>query len=131
MPGERPRFWMLPKASNPAVSAIKVEKERDKREKIYIGGDTSGTKAPVEVRATSVTPPIVPAGSEPVRQLVLLLADALVCPTVTIPPSARWRHRRFWRSIYGRTICARCHPPAVPELVAEWVSHPLEAGPPG
>jgi hypothetical protein len=31
----------------------------------------------------------------------------------------------FWRSIYGVKICARCHPPAAPHLVAEWID---EAG---
>lgn len=29
--------------------------------------------------------------------------------------------RRFWRSIHGKTVCAFCHPPAVPQLVAEWI----------
>jgi ferredoxin len=29
--------------------------------------------------------------------------------------------RRRWRSIHGVTICVVCHPPASPELVAEWI----------
>jgi hypothetical protein len=29
--------------------------------------------------------------------------------------------RRRWRSIHGVTICALCHPPVNPELVAEWI----------
>lgn len=28
---------------------------------------------------------------------------------------------RFWRSVYGAVVCATCHPPATPELVAEYV----------
>jgi hypothetical protein len=28
---------------------------------------------------------------------------------------------RFWRSTHGKTNCARCHPPAWPHLVAEWI----------
>ncbi len=31
------------------------------------------------------------------------------------------RCTRFWRSPYGEIICGRCHPPAAPGLVAEWV----------
>jgi hypothetical protein len=27
---------------------------------------------------------------------------------------------RFWQAIYGVRICARCHPPAAPGLVAGW-----------
>lgn len=34
------------------------------------------------------------------------------------------RHLHGWRSIYGpHVICATCHPPAVPEIVAEWLEH--------
>jgi putative DNA primase/helicase len=29
--------------------------------------------------------------------------------------------RRRWRSTHGRTICARCHPPGDPTMVAEWL----------
>ncbi|MBZ5639929.1 MAG: hypothetical protein LAO51_14375 [Acidobacteriia bacterium] len=28
---------------------------------------------------------------------------------------------RFWRSIHGALVCGTCHPPAAPELVAEWI----------
>ena len=28
---------------------------------------------------------------------------------------------RFWHSIHGTATCARCHPPASPDLVAEWI----------
>ena len=28
---------------------------------------------------------------------------------------------RFWGSIHGAVTCARCHPPAGPDLVAEWI----------
>ena len=27
----------------------------------------------------------------------------------------------FWRSIHGPVVCAVCHPPAKPDLVAEWL----------
>ena len=37
------------------------------------------------------------------------------------------RERHFWRSIHGVVICGTCHPPASPDLVAEW----LEASPGG
>lgn len=29
---------------------------------------------------------------------------------------------RWWLSRYGVLICAQCHPPAVPEMVARWVT---------
>jgi hypothetical protein len=34
--------------------------------------------------------------------------------------------RAFWRSTHGVVICAKCHPPAAPDLVAAWIgeSHP-------
>jgi hypothetical protein len=28
---------------------------------------------------------------------------------------------KFWRSVSGKVVCAVCHPPAVPTLVAEWI----------
>ena len=28
---------------------------------------------------------------------------------------------RFWLSIHGVTVCAKCHPPGSPDLVAEWI----------
>lgn len=28
---------------------------------------------------------------------------------------------RWWLSVYGVLVCATCHPPAVPELVARWL----------
>jgi len=38
------------------------------------------------------------------------------------PDKCYWCRRSvFWRSIYRRVICANCHPPAVPSLVAEWI----------
>jgi hypothetical protein len=33
---------------------------------------------------------------------------------------------RLWRSVHGPTICARCHPPATPGLVAEWIGEEPE-----
>jgi hypothetical protein len=32
------------------------------------------------------------------------------------------REARFWKSTFDRTICAHCHPPAAPGLVAEWLA---------
>lgn len=46
----------------------------------------------------------------------------------------RWRRcpacrgTRFWRSIYNVIVCARCHPPAAPQLVAEWLDQPVTEG---
>lgn len=37
------------------------------------------------------------------------------------------RGRRFWLSIYGVRVCARCHPPGRPDLVAEWIGDDTEA----
>jgi hypothetical protein len=31
------------------------------------------------------------------------------------------RGTRFWTSLFNRTICTHCHPPAAPGLVAGWV----------
>jgi hypothetical protein len=33
---------------------------------------------------------------------------------------------RRWRSVYGAVICARCHPPASPTLVAAWAGKDME-----
>ena len=33
---------------------------------------------------------------------------------------------RFWISVYGMTICTRCHPPAAPHLVADWLGEDPE-----
>ena len=32
------------------------------------------------------------------------------------------RGHRFWISVYRVTICAVCHPPPDPRLVAEWIT---------
>ena len=34
------------------------------------------------------------------------------------------RESRFWRSIHGQVVCGICHPPAHPDLVAEWIPRP-------
>ncbi len=34
---------------------------------------------------------------------------------------------RFWRSVHGVVLCGTCHPPAAPELVAEWLDAPEHA----
>ena len=31
------------------------------------------------------------------------------------------KERRFWLSTHGATICAKCHPPGSPKLVARWI----------
>jgi hypothetical protein len=37
--------------------------------------------------------------------------------------------RRWWRSVYGpHLICGTCHPPALPNLVAEWVAPDSDTG---
>jgi hypothetical protein len=48
-----------------------------------------------------------------------LPGPAAVCAGVHPCP---WCGRRsWWRSIYGVVVCGWCHPPAAPELVAEWL----------
>lgn len=37
---------------------------------------------------------------------------------------SRCAGQRAWRSIHGVITCATCHPPANPELVAEWIEWP-------
>ncbi len=39
--------------------------------------------------------------------------SSLICPCC--------QSNRFWKSIHGKTICAICHPPAAPQLVAELI----------
>jgi hypothetical protein len=50
---------------------------------------------------------------------------SMAFPAPPPPPEPCWtcRGRRFWRSVQGRTVCARCHPPATPNLVAEWLGN--------
>ncbi len=33
------------------------------------------------------------------------------------------RGTRFWRSVHGAVVCAGCHPPPSPRLVAEWIDN--------
>ena len=42
-------------------------------------------------------------------------------PPLAHPPCPSCRGARAWRSFHGPIICARCHPPADPNLVAEWL----------
>ena len=47
-------------------------------------------------------------------------------PPATLRPLAALacygcRGRRFWISVYGVTVCAICHPPPDPALVAAWL----------
>ncbi len=37
------------------------------------------------------------------------------------------RGTRFWVSIHGQEVCATCHPPASPDLVARWIGRDDEA----
>jgi len=53
-------------------------------------------------------------------------------PPRAMPPSPPWcqyrSHWHGWRSIYGpHLICATCHPPAIPGVVAEWLEHGEES----
>lgn len=34
--------------------------------------------------------------------------------------------RRFWRSVHDAVVCAACHPPANPALVADWIDSGVE-----
>lgn len=44
-------------------------------------------------------------------------------PEPAIDPACQaCRRTRFWRSIHGVIVCGICHPPAAPNLVAEWVA---------
>jgi hypothetical protein len=36
------------------------------------------------------------------------------------------RSTRFWKSIHGPIVCGRCHPPAMEELVQEWLESDAE-----
>lgn len=38
-----------------------------------------------------------------------------------LPPCYCCRGTKFWKSVHGVIVCGACHPPAVPELVAEWL----------
>ena len=47
------------------------------------------------------------------------LALAGVCPGAN--PCPWCGRRKWWRSIYGVVVCGQCHPPVLPELIAEWL----------
>ena len=50
--------------------------------------------------------------------------DWLNAPKAPKPPAwcSRYQHRQAWRSIYGpHLICAVCHPPVNPNVVAETI----------
>jgi TubC N-terminal docking domain len=57
---------------------------------------------------------------EAARLLGVAPGDVLIRP---LPPGSGpvcffCRGRRFWRSVYGRTVCADCHPPAGTHVIA-------------
>jgi hypothetical protein len=61
-------------------------------------------------------------------ELLVTLTNAPKAGEIANPaPTARpakcmaCQNRRFWRSVHGVVICAKCHPPAAPSLVAEWL----------
>ena len=59
-------------------------------------------------------------------EIVAVERDESAAPSrpteATTPPACPNCHeRRFWRSTQGVTVCGTCHPPASPELVAEWI----------
>lgn len=56
--------------------------------------------------------------------IVDVLDDEPARPGPTSPVCRACGSRRFWRSIYGVVVCAGCHPPAAPDLVAEWMGAP-------
>ena len=72
--------------------------------------------------------------------LALLHQEPPVLPSdrprrLTSAPQPSWEHpgacyacgtTRSWRSVYGAVVCARCHPPASPTLVAAWEGEDLE-----
>jgi len=56
------------------------------------------------------------------RQLALEALAGTETFSRLAPAECYWCKRStWWRSIYGVVICAACHPPVVPELVAEWI----------
>lgn len=49
--------------------------------------------------------------------------DFMPVTSVATPWCPVYHHPRMWRSIYGdHLICATCHPPATPEIVAEYLT---------
>ena len=48
-----------------------------------------------------------------------LPGPAAVCAGVQ--PCPWCGRRKWWRSVYGVVVCGWCHPPAAPELAAEWL----------
>ena len=48
-----------------------------------------------------------------IQALQAEIARTLVCYSC--------KRSRFWHSVYGVTVCARCHPPASPHLVERWI----------
>ena len=48
-----------------------------------------------------------------IQALQAEIARTLVCYSC--------KRSRFWHSIHGVTVCARCHPPASPRLVVQWI----------
>jgi hypothetical protein len=56
--------------------------------------------------------------------LAVILGDKPVTDQTLGPVALRCyvcRGTRFWKSLFDRTICTHCHPPAAPGLVAGWL----------
>jgi len=70
--------------------------------------------------ATSTSPTVAIDGK--LTGTLLGIFDKLPTRGPLLPCFERYQHRAAWRSIHGPGwICAGCHPPATPEIVAETI----------
>lgn len=66
-------------------------------------------------------PGLTKAGVQTVALAKLAVAGEVAEVRAAGPPCCyACKGQRWWRSTAGRTVCATCHPPAAPGLVAEW-----------
>jgi hypothetical protein len=92
-----------------------------------------GGEAPGGVTVTLLASPPEPAGDarrkssartcvRPASSLSLEVLERLENEgALSVSPCPCCKRRRFWRTVHRQVVCATCHPPASPALVAEWI----------
>jgi hypothetical protein len=76
-----------------------------------------------ELRNLTTIPSISSDELRRVGRLKAAFGADIVSVKPDVEPTTRYGcgGHRFWVSVHGITVCATCHPPADPTLVAEWI----------
>lgn len=111
-----------PVANSQPSDPIGIGEEKATGERVLVAGAASGRQGQASSQRTARPEDAV---SEPSG---LADADAAEASVQRLQPGSQGPRpcgvcgrTQFWKSFYGKLTCARCHAPALEELVAEWV----------